>query len=196
MMTTRSVVMATALMLAVSTPVLAGKKTGANEGPGGVVTEVQTMTATVTAIDHKTRKVTLTGPEGNSVTLTVGPEAKNLGQVKKGDLVTIDKVESVALIVTPKGQEAPSAGVTTYVEAAKPGEQPRGMMVQTVQVTATVEAIDYKARTVTLRGPEGNVRTLKVGPEAKHFGQVKKGDQVTANLTEATAISVTKPQKK
>jgi hypothetical protein len=40
------------------------------------------------------------------------------------------------------------------------------------------------------------VRTLTVGPEAKRFDEVKKGDQVTLNVTEAVAISVSKPQKK
>lgn len=197
MKTTRSLFMATALALAVSTPALAEKQpAAAGDRPGGMVVESQTVTATVSAIDYKTRKVTLTGPRGNSVTLTVGPEAKNFDQVKKGDQVTIEKVESVALLVTPKGEVAPPAGGGTYVKVAKPGESPHGVMVQTVQITATVEAIDYKARTVTLKGPEGNMRTLKVGPDAKRFDQVKKGDQVTVNVTEATAISVTKPLKK
>ena len=197
MKTTRSLFMATALMLAVSTPALAEKPpAAAGDRPGGMVVESQTVTATVSAIDYKTRQVTLTGPQGKSVTLTVGPEAKNFDQVKKGDQVTIEKVDSVALLVTPKGEVAPAAGSETYVKVAKPGEHPHGVMVQTVQITATVEAIDYKARTVTLKGPEGNVRTLKVGPDAKRFDQVKKGDQVTVNVTEATAISVTKPLKK
>lgn len=197
MKTTRSLFMTTALVLAVSMPALADQQAVmAGDRPGGIVVDSQTMTATVSAIDYKTRKVTLTGPQGNSVTLTVGPEAKNFNQVKKGDQVTIEKVESVALLVTPKGEVAPAAGSETYVKVAKPGESPHGVMVQTVQITATVEAIDYKARTVTLKGPEGNTRTLKVGPDAKRFDQVKKGDQVTVNVTEATAISVTKPLKK
>jgi len=197
MMTTRSLIMATALVVVVSTPALADTQTvAAGDRPGGIVVNSQAITATVSAIDYKTRKVTLTGPQGNSVTLTVGPEAKNFDQVKKGDQVTIEKVDSVALLVTPKGEVAPAAGGETYVKVAKPGERPHGVMVRTVQITATVEAIDYKARTVTLKGPEGNERTLKVGPDAKRFDQVKKGDQVTVNLTEATAISVTKPLKK
>jgi hypothetical protein len=62
-----------------------------------------------------------------------------------------------------------------------------------MQLTATVEAIDYKSRTVTLKGPEGNVHTFKVDPAAKRFNEVKKGDQVTIKMTEAIAISVTKP---
>jgi Cu/Ag efflux protein CusF len=140
--------------------------------------------------------VTLQGKDGESVELVVGPEAKNFDQVKKGDEVTFEYLESVAVVVTPKGATPPAAGQAAYVETAKPGEKPHGRAVQTTTITATVEAIDYKARTVTLKGPAGNVRTFTVGPEAKRFDEVKKGDQVTLNVTEAVAISVSKPEKK
>jgi Cu/Ag efflux protein CusF len=198
MKTMHSLLTAATLAMAVSPLVLADEKTGAasNQGIGGAVIESQTVHAKVAAIDYKTRKVTLTGEKGKSITLDVGPEAKNFNQVKKGDDVVIDTVESVALVVTPKGEMAPAAGQTSYIQTAKPGEQPHGVAVQTTQITATVEGIDYKARTVTLKGPEGNIRTIKVSPEAKRFDQVKKGDQVTLNVTVATAIAVYSPTKK
>jgi hypothetical protein len=58
-----------------------------------------------------------------------------------------------------------------------------------VTITATFETIDYDKRTVDLKGPRGNVVTLKVGPEAKNFKQIKTGDHVTAKYYRATAIS-------
>jgi hypothetical protein len=197
MKTIRSILTATALAVAVSPLVSADDKTGAasNQDFGGAIIESQTVQAKVSAIDYKTRKVTLTGQKGNSITLDVGPEAKNFDQVKKGDDVVMETVESVALVVTPKGEMAPAAGQTSYIQTAKPGEKPHGVEVQTTQITATVEAIDYQARTVTLKGPEGNIRTIKVSPDAKRFDQVKKGDQVTLNVTVATAIAVYNPKK-
>jgi hypothetical protein len=51
-----------------------------------------------------------------------------------------------------------------------------------VQANAQVEAIDYSARTVVLKGEGGRVIELKVGPSAKNFDQVKVGDNVKANL--------------
>src|SRR5512135_1538941 len=52
-----------------------------------VVGETASVTATVEAIDQKTREVTLKGPKGNTITFTAGPEVKNLAQVQKGDQV-------------------------------------------------------------------------------------------------------------
>jgi len=193
----RSIALGAALALVISPVVLADQHMkNSTDRPGMVVTETKTVTATVTAIDYKTRKVTLTGQDGNSLTVTAGPEVKNFKQVKKGDQVTIDEVESIALIVTPKGEIAPSAGQTTKVKAAKPGEKPGVVAVRTTQVTATVKEIDYKTRMVTLKAVDGSETTLKVGPQAKRFNEVKKGDQVTVSMTEATAIKVTTPKKK
>ena len=57
---------------------------------------------------------------------------------------------------------------------------------------ATVEAVDLAKRTVTVRGPRGNVNTLKVGDQVQ-LDKVKAGDQVVVRYTEAVAISVDKP---
>lgn len=188
MLSLRSLLIA-AVFAATAVPVAAQQ----TDRPGGVVATVTTVTATVSAIDTKNRTVTLTHSDGSSGTLKVGPEAKNFGQVKKGDKVVVEQVESIAIVVTPPGEVAPGASETRTIQTAKPGEAPRGVLVKTRQLTTTVVAIDHKARTVVLRGPEGNTQTLKVGPEAKRFDQVKQGDQVTVNVTEATAISVHKP---
>src|SRR6266404_2849779 len=50
-----------------------------------------------------------------------------------------------------------------------------------VQVTATVQAIDLEKREVTLKGPLGNVVTFVVDERVKRLGEVKVGDQVTAD---------------
>ena len=155
------------------------------------------MKATVEAIDYDKRTVVLRSEDGrNTTTLDVPPEVKRFKEVKKGDVIMVEEVESLALVVVPKG-EAPSVkGGTSYVEVAKPGEKPRRVEVHTRDIVATVEEIDYKARTVTLKGPEGNAVTLKVGPEAKRFDNVKKGDEVYVSYTVSTAISVHTPPKK
>jgi Cu/Ag efflux protein CusF len=178
-----------ALFASTAVPVAAQQ----TDTPGGIAATVTTATATVSAIDYKKRTVTLTHSDGSSATLGVGPEVKNFAQVKKGDKVVTEQVESIAIVVTPPGEVAPGASETSTLQTAKPGEKPHAVLVRTRQLTATVQAIDHKARTVSLRGPEGNTQTLTVGPEAKRFNQVKQGDQVTVNYTEATAISVRKP---
>jgi hypothetical protein len=180
-------------IVAMTSPALAGDPA---DKPAGVVTSSTTLTATVEAVDYDKRTVVLRSEDGKSTTtLDVGPEVKNLAQVKKGDVLVVEQVESLALMVVPKGEAPLAKASSTSLEVAKLGEKPRGVQVTTHEVVAIVEAIDYKARTVTLKGPEGNSRTLKVGPEAKRFDNVKKGDEVYVSYTETTAISVQTPKK-
>jgi hypothetical protein len=77
--------------------------------PGGIVANTKIVTAKVTAIDHKTRMVTLTGPEGNSLTFEAGPDVKRLDDIKKDDTVTIRYTEAIAVDVVPTGKSAPPA---------------------------------------------------------------------------------------
>jgi len=55
--------------------------------PGGEMGELEVVTATVDKVDLSTREVTLKGVDGRLETVRVGPEARNLGQVKAGDVV-------------------------------------------------------------------------------------------------------------
>ena len=160
--------------------------------PGVVMAEGSSITATVEAIDYDKRTVDLKGPKGNVVTLKVGPEAKNFNQVKVGDRVTAKYLESTAIQVR-KPNEPPFA--QSNVEVARKGEkQPGGVAVATAEMTAVVEDINYKTRTVTLRGPQQKTVTLKVDKDVKRFNEVKKGDEIVVRRTEALAIDV-KPAK-
>ena len=60
-------------------------------------------------------------------------------------------------------------------------------------VEATVEAIDYKTRQVTLKGESGTV-TFTAGDKVKNLEQVKVGDRVKAAYAEAVEISVRDPK--
>ena len=65
--------------------------------------------------------------------------------------------------------------------------QPREAQAQRT-VQGTVEAVDQKARTVTIRGSGGNVVTLDVPPNAERFDQVKVGATVTGTFYDAVSI--------
>jgi len=67
---------------------------GAN--PGGIITQVVQIQARVDAIDYNDRTVVLTGPEGNSVTLTVDERVKRLNEVKVGDIVVVGYTQALA----------------------------------------------------------------------------------------------------
>ncbi|MBC2709813.1 MAG: hypothetical protein HGJ94_01995 [Desulfosarcina sp.] len=65
---------------------------------------------------------------------------------------------------------------------------PGGVMVDTVEVSAKVTAIDTANRKVTLLGPDGDEFTVKVGPEGVNFDQVRVGDMVNATVTKELVV--------
>jgi len=70
--------------------------------PMGVVVDTVVVSGKVTAIDYDARTVTLVGPEGNSRTFKVGPEAQKFGAVKQGDVVVVTLKSATSLqVVTP-----------------------------------------------------------------------------------------------
>ena len=65
-------------------------------------------------------------------------------------------------------------------------------VAQTVQVTATIAAIDKATRDVTLKGPQGNEIVVTAGSEVKNFDNMKVGDQVNAQYVEALTVELKK----
>jgi hypothetical protein len=156
--------------------------------------EVVAETLTIEAVDLEKRVVTLKRTDGSVFDLTVGPEVTDLPQAKVGDEVTIKYYQSIFVKVTKPGPaEGPRVKGTAARE--KPGEKPAGMDATQVTVTATVEKIDKKTMTATLKGPDGEVVDVKVR-DPKHLENVNVGDQVVFTYTEGMAISVETPQKK
>jgi Cu/Ag efflux protein CusF len=110
-------------------------------------------------------------------------------------VVNIAYVEALAWKVRKSKKEAPSATVETGEARAKPGEQPAGAVAQRISITASIDAIDLDAGTVTLKGPEGNTRTIKARNPA-NLKKVKVGDLVDITYTEMVAIKVEPAAKK
>ena len=184
------------LSLAGARSVLADQhQTGASP-PKGEITEAVEKQATVTAIDLKTRMVTLKGPDGNETTIHVDKRARNLPQVKVGDVVKVAYVQQVAWQVRKSGEGAPSNAVGTEATAVRsePGEKPGGAVGQRVTFTATIEAIDLAKGTVTLKGPQGNSQTIKARNPA-NLKKVKVGDLVDITYTELLGLKVEEAPK-
>ena len=158
--------------------------------PGVVAVEVTEWTATVKAVDYAKKTVVL---ERDGKTATVDASyAKRLNEIKPGDVVKVAHIEELAIYVR-KAEPGPMAAEARTVELAPKTQGPGGIMTDTKQVVANVEAIDYASRTITLQRPDGSVRTFKVSDAVEKFDQIKKGDQVVLEFTEAIAISVEKP---
>lgn len=173
-------------------PGKASTATATQEGvPGGVIVNTMEVTAKVTAIDTANRKVTLLGPDGDTETVKVGPEAVNFDQIKVGDLVNVTLTEEVVVYLDAAGATGPD-GAAAMVALAPKGAQPGGLVAETRQVTATVAAIDHSNRTATLRFEDGSTETFPVRDDID-LSRHKTGQKVVFQVTEMIAISVEKP---
>jgi hypothetical protein len=176
---------------------LVGVLPAAAQEAQGKATELQMQaTATVTAVDQATRMLTLKTANGKELTTQVPPEAKNLKQVKVGDVVTVTYTQAYAFRLNPT--KAVRSEVTTATRTAKPGEKPAGVIGTVVTIVARVEAIDLKENSVTFKGPRGNVRTVTVRDSTykEMLKQLAVGDSVQVDYSEAVAITVEENKRK
>ena len=161
----------------------------AASAPGkGVIASKVSLSATVVAIDAVARTATLKGGGGKIIDVVVPPEVKNIGDIKVGDLVTVDYVQALSLSLKPTGSIR-SRTSETATAPAPAGAVAGGAAAKQVVIMANVTAVNAKAGTVTLRGPKGNSVDLSV-PDPAQLKLVKVGDQVEAVYTEAVAIAV------
>lgn len=162
--------------------------------PGAAGAREVTVRGTVAAVDKDKQTVTLKGPKGRTLTLQVRDPQK-LEAVSVGDPVIAKYYESLAFEVKKAGSAAPGKSAQEAVVSSKPGETPGGAVGRQITVTATITAIDKKAQTVTVKGPEGNTETVKAR-DPKNLDKVKVGDLVEITYTQALAISLDKSAKK
>jgi Cu/Ag efflux protein CusF len=66
------------------------------------------------------------------------------------------------------------------------------MAVQETEAVVTVTKVDKEARSVTFRGPRGNLGTLDLPKESQNLDQVKVGQQYKLKYVEAVAVDIRK----
>ena len=159
--------------------------------PGRVTVNSLEVSASVTAIDTKNRKLTLLLPDGDKEKVMVPPEVVNFDQIEVGDLVKANLTESLVIYLDREdalNTDNFASGVALAPEGAKPG----AVIAGTVKVTATVTAIDQSQRTATLRFDDGAVETFPVRDDID-LSKRKVGEKVVFIITEVVALSVEKP---
>jgi hypothetical protein len=160
--------------------------------PGVVEARAATVSGTVDSINYETRQVTLKTPKGEMLPLEIGPEVHRLKDVKKGDTVKIEYLESVAVMVADPHATIGSTEASGKVIVRNKTEKPSGMAVETHVATATVTKIDAKNRKATLKASDGHEFDVDVAPDVQHLENVKKGDQVLVKYTQSLGIAVSK----
>lgn len=159
--------------------------------PGVVVADVLEVKAAIEAIDHKKDTLTLKGMQGRAITLKADKTVRNFDQLKKGDGVLVDFVESIAVFIRKAGAPQ-NAAEARLISVAPKGAKTGVLLAETFPVRAVVESIDPKGRQVALKEPNGSVRVVPVDRSFKHLDGVKTGDDVVVRITEAIAIKIEK----
>jgi hypothetical protein len=154
--------------------------------------EPVTSTATIDAIDKANRVVTLELSTGALVDVTAPPEMEGFNSLKVGDQVSATYFEAIVVQLRKPGDPAPSGTPTTIVR--RKDRQPGSETTRQRTVRVTVDAVDPKTPSLTVKTAEGRVRTLKV-TNAALLQNIKAGDTLDAAVHESLLVNVTRPRK-
>lgn len=156
-----------------------------------VAAEIQEK-AVVESIDMATRHALLRAEDGKLETITVGPEARNLGQVKPGDQVELTIRLGVAAEMAPSDGSGPPIAHLDVSSRARPGEKPGGFVGQAVRVRVTFVAYDptTKATSFTLPSGEQKSKVLQTKQMQDFAAGLKAGDKVDVTFARSLAIAV------
>ncbi len=92
-----------------------------------------------------------------------------------------------------------TAGITAQAQTAAPAAKPAaaaqsGQVVpvaaEVTVLTATVDSVDAKTRTVVLKNDQGQLAPMKVGKDVPNFGKIKKGDIFVVEYAQAVAVGL------
>jgi hypothetical protein len=179
--------------LTISMLVLAASAWAAEEGemerPSMYASQTAIVTAVVEAIDHETRVVSVRKNDGQVLTFTASDEARNLGQVSVGDVLTAEYQETISIQVMANEGHEPQAALMDATARTEEGEMPGFAAMDATVITATVEEINIEANTFKLKGPDGTINEY-VARNPENLKRSKVGDLVVITITEAVAIVV------
>ena len=170
-----------------STPASASRTTATE--PRLLAEEYAEGEAIVQAVNKTDRTVTLRNAQGQSNTIAV-PADVDLNRLKKGNTVLIGVYQALSLRVLPPGSAA--LGATAAGGSTAPGQPGGRAWGQQLVVVNEVTAIDLVAYTATLRGADGQSRTVAVkDPQMQdRMRNLRVGDLVELTYSEALAAKV------
>lgn len=163
-------------------------------GQGVLIQKAIKITATVVAVDKADRNITVKGAEGTVRQIELTEDVKNFDEIQPGDEVVTEIYSALAMRLAEPGKEFNDTAISA-VNVAQPGEKPKMVNVDVIDVLAEISAIDKATREVTVTGPMGRSVTLTVPDKMEKFDQLKIGEKVNARYVEAFAIGVEEVKK-
>lgn len=181
----RPIAIAAAAALLLAACATSGPTTATSESEGA-------MRGTIEIIDPVTRQVVVRQDDGRTVTVTLGPEARNFDQLKAGDRVAAIYAESIAArMATPEDRRETLIG--TAAERAPVGGTPGAAAGMALSSVVTWVSYDAATAIATFTGPTGLTHSVPVPEEMRAFAAARRpGDQVAIDYSEAMAIGVEK----
>lgn len=159
--------------------------------PGGKVTKINQLNATVTAIDTSKRKVTLVTQDAEKFNLTAGPEIVNFPQIRVGDQLKVSYREEIEVRMARPGEKIVE-DATADVNLAEEGRKP-AMKITTKDLSiATVTKIDTRSRKMTLQFNDGSIEKVQVRDDID-LSKRSVGEKVRIRVVETFAIKMEKP---
>lgn len=165
-----------------------------------------TMTGTVEEIEVPERVLMVVGPNGKTVVGVISPDVKDIKKIKKKEKITIEFTQEVAVAIR-KADGPPAAAQDGFeanetadmgLDAPTISEQnwmnltPSGGVsdLNTIEITATIAAVNKRQRTVTFAGTGGKTRTVYVPPTIQGLDQLEAGDMIVIEITRASITTV------
>ena len=150
-----------------------------------------TVTATVDAIEHASRTLTLTKPDKSVSTIKVPKEYERFDALKVGDKLRVTYYDNIVLRVKEKGEKDVNSLGESLIPT--PGTKPGFTIGSQRAITATITAIDPKIPSISLSGPNNWKYSSRV-VDKDALKLVKVGDRLDILWTEAVMLSTTTPK--
>ena len=115
-------------------------------------THTISISGTVETIDHDKRVLNIKTADGKFVALDVPQSAKRFDELKVGDKVSVTYNNNVSVRLKPPGEPAVDTGSAAQMGGG--GARPGGMIPVKRTMTATVDAIDWSASSISFVWPE------------------------------------------
>ncbi|MGI9382351.1 MAG: hypothetical protein ACR2PO_04295 [Methyloligellaceae bacterium] len=165
-----------------------------------------TMTGTVEEIEVPERVLMVVGPNGNTVVGVISPDVKDIKKIKRKEKITIEFTQEVAVAV--RKADGPPAAAQDGFEANETADMglnaptiseqnwmsltPSGGVsdLNTIEITATIAALNKRRRTVTFAGTGGKTRTIYVPATVQGLDQLEVGDMIVIEITRASITTV------
>src|SRR5678816_1044817 len=108
---------------------------------------------TITDIDYENREFTLQDSQGESQTFIVDKEVRRFSDAKVGDKVSIDYYLGFNAEVRPPTEEEKQNPMVVLDTSRRTGtDAPSGYDVRQLRALVTIEGLDRKAQTLTVKG--------------------------------------------